>query len=247
MTEFKYLDFNEQVDLFDSRNMNIKDKKKAAVKLQHINYYKIKEFAEPFCTKLENGELDYCGVQFDFIIGRYYQDKYLRMNLFHAIEKIEVSIKSNFSDILGKEAGAYGYLEFSKWCDKEKYCKYYLEDKEKAFKKRLNNYLTYTSNREIMRKIKEIKQRGKEKFPPVWLAVNILMFGDLIHLVELMSKSKLKKLASRYGDITPAQFISWLKTLQLVRNLCAHNENIVDLKLKTKPKIHESCFRVVLF
>ena len=67
--------------------------------------------------------------------------------------------------------------------------------------------------------------------------VNILTFGDLVKIIELLSTSKLKKLANVY-EITGEELLSWLKTLNLVRNLCAHNSNI-DLKLKTTPKIHE--------
>ena len=61
--------------------------------------------------------------------------------------------------------------------------------------------------------------------------VNILTFGDLVKIIELLSTSKLKKLANVYG-ITGEELLSWLKTLNLVRNLCAHNSNIIDLKIK---------------
>ena len=48
MSELIHLEFNEQIQLFKDRNMAFKDELN---ELQHINYYKIKEFAEPFCTK----------------------------------------------------------------------------------------------------------------------------------------------------------------------------------------------------
>ena len=31
------------------------------------------------------------------------------------------------------------------------------------------------------------------------------------------------------------EFISWLKSLNFIRNQCAHNSNIINIKLKTKP------------
>lgn len=237
MTELKHLEFNEQIDLLKSRNMKFNDETKAIETLRHINYYKIKEFAEPFCSK-NNGNLDYGNIAFEYVLKRHRTDKHLRMNLFDAIENIEVSIKTNLSYILGYGTlGPYGYLKFSSWCNREEYCKYYLYDKEKKFKKRIENHLATTTNKEFESK----SETNKKKYPPIWLLINILTFGDLISLLELIATNKLKKLAKQYGeDITGDQLLSWLKTLNLVRNLCAHNSNLVDLKLKTTPKIHNS-------
>ncbi|MEX2947713.1 Abi family protein [Staphylococcus warneri] len=139
--EPKALSFNEQVDLFESRGMIISNKDNAIKKIENIGYYKIKEFAHPLSkvVKDENGESirNYNGVLFDDIITRYYQDKNLRMGLLHAIEKIEVSLKTRISYVIGNANGAFGYLDFSKWCNKKEYCKHYLSYREKAFKREL--------------------------------------------------------------------------------------------------------------
>ena len=34
-------------------------------------------------------------------------------------------------------------------------------------------------------------------------------------------------------------YLSWLETINLIRNLSAHNSNITDMKFMTKPKILE--------
>ena len=57
MNTLKHLNFNEQIGLLISRNMDVKDKEDAVNVLKHINYYKFKEFAEPFCSK-ENDNLN---------------------------------------------------------------------------------------------------------------------------------------------------------------------------------------------
>ena len=236
MSELKHLEFKEQIELLKSRHMVFKDEEKAIEVLQHINYYKIKEFAEPFCS-LQDEKLNYGNISFEYVLKRYRTDKHLRMNLFDAIEYIEVSIKTNLSYILGLDTlGAYGYLNFSSWCNRKEYCRHYLLEKEREFKNKIKKYLLTTTNKEIARKLND----EKKDYPPVWLLINILTFGDLVKLIELLSTSKLKKLAKQYGDISGEQLLSWLKTLNLVRNLCAHNSNLVDLKLKTTPKIHSS-------
>lgn len=46
MNTLKHLNFNEQIGLLISRNMDVKDKEDAVNVLKHINYYKFKEFAD---------------------------------------------------------------------------------------------------------------------------------------------------------------------------------------------------------
>ena len=141
MNTLKHLNFNEQIGLLISRNMDVKDKEDAVNVLKHINYYKFKEFAEPFCSK-ENDNLNYRNIDFKFIVSRYYNDKNLRMNLLHAIEMIEVSVKTNLAFELGKGTlGAYGYLDFKNWSNREEYCKHYLADKSNSFKEKIFKYI----------------------------------------------------------------------------------------------------------
>ena len=100
----KHLSFTEQISRFESRGMSFPDKSKALSKLEHINQYKLKEFAIPFEKSFvnEQGEKDfkYENICFDEVISRFYKDKNLRVHLLHCIEKIEVSVKTKFAHIL---------------------------------------------------------------------------------------------------------------------------------------------------
>lgn len=138
--EPKSLKIEDQLDLFYRRGVFITDKNKALEKLKHISYYRLKDFARPYSSITMYGEvpvLKYSNITFEDIVKRYYQNKNLRINLLHAIEKIEVSIKRNISFILGSRYGAYGYLEFDKWANKKDYKKFELEQKQFYFKKDL--------------------------------------------------------------------------------------------------------------
>lgn len=233
----KHLSFDEQIELFENRGMIISDKKKAKDKLENIGYYKLKEFAFPL-SKIH--EVDgkkvriYENVNFDKVVTRYYQDKNLRIFLLHAIEKIEVSVKTKIAYILGEKYGAYGYLNFSNWCNKEEYCKHYLKDREYKFK----NGLRYKMKQSHSHDIKDRSNLNKDGFPSVWLVLDVLTFGDVLVMLDYMSKKNLVALAKFY-ECSTDELISWLKCLKFVRNICAHNSNIIDLKLKTTPKIKE--------
>lgn len=234
----KHLSFEDQINLFKARGMTISNEHRAKGKLENIGYYKLKEFAYPLSKVIElDGEKQrvYEGVNFDQIVTRYYQDKNLRIFLLHAIEKIEVSLKTKIAYILGERYGPFGYLSFSNWCNKEEYCKHYLNDREYKFKGLLRNKLKQTYSHDI----KDKSNLNKDGYPTVWLVFEVLTFGDVLMLLSYMSKRNLEKLSNCY-NCTPDELLSWLKCLKFVRNICAHNSNIIDLKLKTTPKIKDA-------
>ena len=231
------LDFEQQLDRFIERGMLTEDvfRNKNVKKLETIGYYRLKEFAKPFATKkkLSSGEvhLEYNGVKFNDVVVRYYLDKNLRINMLHAIEKIEVSIKTHLAYILGDRYGAFGYLSFSKWANKLRYSKYDLLEKEYYFKKNLRKSISKTTLDDAKYK----KNQDNEGFPSVWIGINILMFGELVNLIELLPKDDLNKLSDKY-DCRRDELVSWLKTLNFIRNVCAHNSNVIDIKLTTRPR-----------
>ena len=238
---FEHKSYEEQITLLESRSMcfeNDASRNKAINSLSVVSYYKIKEFAKPFAKITKNGTqkiIDYQNTKFEIVISRYYQDKNLRLNLLHAIEDIEVALKTKIAYVLGgSNLNSYGYLNFSNWCNKEEYCKHYLRYSENKFKKNLLIELRKSSNSEINEKLKI----DQSEYPPIWLAVNILTFGQMVNMLELMSVKKLGQISISF-DCENSELISWLKCINLVRNICAHNSNIIDFKFKTVPQLKD--------
>lgn len=218
----------EQVDIFSNRGMKIKDPEFAKNKLKHINYYKLKEYSLPY---MENGT--YKDITFEELIDIFYLDRALRVNLIHNIEKIEISLKTQIAKVLGKY-GPYGYLYFNNWIDKEEYCKHYIKDQEKKFKEQIRKNLNERSN-EIINSFK--KEYPEEKNIPIWMLVEILTLGETINLFKLMAPSLKMDIAKMYNVPSAEFFENWIYKIKLIRNLCAHNMKIYDLKLVQKTKI----------
>lgn len=234
MKEYPFLTFEEQLNLFEKRGLKIKNKERALERIANINYYKLKEFAEPFSIKdEETNEIRYENISFEGIILRFYTDKNLRMYFLDAVEKVEISLKTKIGYILGKEFKSLGYLKFNNWCNKEKYCIYYLRGQEKEFKKKINEYVSSRPTLAIKNFFEENK--GQTDIP-VWFIIELLTFGDLLKLYELMSNKLRKRVAEFYG-LEAKTFESYLKNLKLIRNCSAHNGKIIDLKFKTIPPI----------
>ncbi|MCW6653640.1 Abi family protein, partial [Aerococcaceae bacterium NML210727] len=208
MSVFVHKDFQEQLTILENRNMKINNREKSIRTLQVVSYYKIKEFAHPFVDKSKE-DIDYNGISFELIISRYYQDKNLRISLLHAIEDIEVALQTQISYVLGKDNyGPYGYLNFYTWCNRDEYCGHFLSLKEKEFKKQLKTALYKNKSPEI----KEKMRVDNQKYPPIWLGINLLTFGQLLEMLDLMSNRNLSIISQEYG-CTNLELISWLRCL----------------------------------
>lgn len=149
----------------------------------------------------------------------------------HAIEKIEVSIKTNFSHIMGLKYGAFGYLNFGIWAHRRKYTKFEIEEKQYWLKKNILRSIGKQRSAEFNLS-NNLDQDG---FPTIWLAIDVLTFGDIVIMLDMMNNDILRQIAAKY-HANPEEFLSWIRCLHFIRNICAHNSNLIDVKLKTKPK-----------
>lgn len=66
--------------------------------------------------------------------------------------------------------------------------------------------------------------------------INTLTLGESIHIIKLMSKKRRKEIAD-FFHLNVDVLINWLDLLNLIRNICCHNGNLIDIKLKTTPAI----------
>lgn len=236
MKTIENLGFEQQLDLFETRGMIVNDRDKAIEKIKNIGYYKIKGFSYALCkTEIRNYEdVSFEGVSFDDVVTRYYQDKNLRIYLLHALEKIEVSVKTKMAYVLGSKYGPFGYANFSKWTDRNKHTDSSRREIEKEFCESVKSKINKSNVIDL--KFKNNFQNG---MPTIWLLMDILTFGDMVFLLKLMTRSNVLEISSMY-DLNYDEFVSWLSCLNFIRNVCAHNSNVVDLKLRTKPIIKES-------
>lgn len=248
-----HLSYDEQLQLFKDRGMDgianfssshHSDQNRS---IRTIGYYKLKQYTYPFWNQDSN---KYSHITYDQVIKRYYQDQQLKQCLFQAIGDIEASINSSIAYVLGKK-DPWSYTDFDSWCQKSGYNrflksrirytsnglaynvdKYVLKKEELIFLQRVISKVKRSS----LRDISKFEESSSNVYPSVWLMINTLTFGESIYLFKLMSKKNRKKVADMYHKRVN-DMISWLELLNLIRNICCHNGDLVDISLKTMPKI----------
>lgn len=233
-----HLDYEKQLDKFISRGMLVNNKKKAVERLKHISYYKIKEFsaffANPDGTYKKN-------TYFEAVIQNFYFDKNLRMEFLKCSEKIELSVKNKITYILGAKYGPFGYLKFSSWCDRsiprEK-----VEAEEDKFKRKIKQKMRLFSTNPVIEDF--VKNNPEEEFPSIWRISEILTFGEILHIFEMMSQ-KNKIAVVRSYNLSIEEFVSYVNNIKLIRNLCAHNMAIINIRLKSIPKINSKISEMI--
>ena len=233
-----HLSFQDQLNIFISKGMEIYDFDSALAKIENISYYKIKEFSLPHMDHKGNYKR---GTTFEEVIKNFYQDKNIRIYFLEVIEKIELSVKTKFAYLMGKKYNAFGYLNFNNWCDRNISRQEILRRETKFSNKVKSEISNIKTSINADRYDNPILKKYFSDYPnedklPIWMLTEILTFGEIVYLYETMSLKNRKAIAHSY-NLTLDEFTSWIKNLKLVRNLCAHNTHIINIKFKAVPLI----------
>ncbi|KRL62260.1 Abi family protein [Lactobacillus psittaci] len=245
MSQYKHLSYEEQLELFKKRGISFDEKyyEKSLKDVSTIGYYQLKNYSYPFYD-IENKK--YNSVSFKDIIERYYHDKRFKSAVLHIIEDIEVTLNTRIAYLLGDKYGPFGYLNFKLWCQQEgknKYLKHIKNIDMYVLIKEQNKFCQLILSKGLKSASKDVRQynvnhSNTQPYLPIWLLMNELTLGESIYLFKLMNKTN-KKIISETFNCTIDELVSWLECINLVRNICCHNGNLIDLTLKTTPKIPE--------
>jgi len=112
------LSVDDQIALLRARGMKVEDLARASRVLQHINYYRLRAYWLPFeeTSALHLGEGIHQfrpGTDFDQVVSVYVFDRKLRILLLEAIERVEIAIRTHWSQVLAESHGAHAYLDQS--------------------------------------------------------------------------------------------------------------------------------------
>lgn len=68
---------------------------------------------------------------------------------------------------------------------------------------------------------------------PLWVLVRILSFGKISKFYSLM-KQKEQNAISRKYNLKIAEFKIYLQNLTIIRNICAHDEKLYDIRVRSR-------------
>ena len=219
--------FEEQRDILVNRNVEIENINDAQQLLEDTNYYNLMSYRDLF--GYDNRKNVFIKrVRLSDIKNLYYFDTDLRGFLFKYISYIESSLKTKISYVHSKEYGPVGYRDINNF--------------ERSAYNEVKRGLTY--HEEIMASLKKEIDRSKEDYIiwhlntyedlPFWVAINKMSFSDMSKFYNLLIHSD-KKSVSKYFNAGPYQIKNWLRQLSILRNVCAHQGNLLIWKYQDIP------------
>lgn len=237
-----YLSSQDQVSLLLERGMEISDPKRAEECLSRIGYYRLSAYWYPFrkTRPPAKGEPNNKpivisqfrdGTKFSDCIDLYVFDKKLRLHTLDALERIEIALRTDIALLLGHhhpEAHRHAPLLHGNFTKKIR--NHGTTDHEKWLAKM--DELTNSSKEEFA---KHFKRKYPESYMPIWIAVELWDYGMLSHFFAGMRITDQNKIAHMYGLSSGKTLESWIRYLNVTRNLCAHHSRIWNKPLVITP------------
>ncbi len=227
----KPLTYEEQVErLKNHHGLEIFDDGEAKKILSEVSYYRLSAYAIGLmraddCEKVQEG------ISLNHIFALYQFDSKLRALLYRTIEFLEIKFRTQIAYYIAMHYGAEGYTDSQNF---ETVCKQNGESVFDGILKRFNEEKTRQSNLPIV-------QHHENKYAghyPVWVALELFTFGNLVSLYSIMKTEDRKNLARLY--YTDEQRLkSWVLALVEMRNICAHYGRIYNMPLKQRPKLYK--------
>ncbi|GIO35358.1 hypothetical protein J41TS12_02190 [Paenibacillus antibioticophila] len=211
------LTFEEQVELLHQRGVIIEDRDQAIRCLKRINYYRFTAYTLSFKTN----DKFYTGITFNTILRHYEFDSKLRNLLMEIIEYVEISFRTHIAYLLGHKYGALGYRDPTIFRN-EKHHAEFMRDLDKGIAVSRDLFVSHHLN--------------KYGSFPIWVAVEVLQFSSLSRLFQNLKLEDQRSIARKYYGVHHSEISSWLYSLTVVRNRCAHYNRLFNHPLPIKPK-----------
>ena len=218
---------DEQIKRLKERGMDIDDDDKARDVLLDIGYYRLGFYWFPFektyPNKIARDHHFIDGASFRQAVDLYYLDCEMRNLLAPFLYRIEINLRT----FLIYTVSNY-YKSRPTWFADSRVV-------NSGFVKSLSKTYETISNNEAIK-------RHHQKYPndiyaPAWKTLEYMTFGDIITLLYNLKDNALKeKIADHYGIRNMNVFWSYMNTIRIMRNLCAHGHNIFDLNLQKSIK-----------
>ncbi len=215
--------YAQQLALLRDRGMQIDDQAEAEFYLQHLNYYRLGAYWLPFeSNHTEHRFVE--GTRFRDVLNLYLFDRELRLLTMDAVERFEVSVRSQWAYHLAHRHGPHAHLDSSLAYDVELWAKNLAK-------------LTKEVKRSKETFVRHMVRTYSEQLPPVWAVCEIMTLGLLSQWFNsLRPMGTRDAIAGTYG-IDHKVLESWLHHLTTVRNICAHHARLWNREFTVIPKL----------
>jgi len=218
------LSFEEQAALLMSRGL-IADPALLVNRLKNVNYYRFTGYLHPF--RLDNSDNYKPNTTLERVWRLYAFDRRLRLIIMDAIERIEISVRTQLIYELSHATGAFGYttstgLPKLNTVDYQKWWKSVSDEIGRSKEIFVEHFLK--------------KYGDYHQTLPLWMTGEIMSFGCMLTMYRGVSPG-IKRNIARHYNIPDEVLTSWLQVFNVARNICAHHGRLWNREFGYKPKL----------
>ena len=211
--------------MLKQRGLIVSDEDTALKQLASISYFRLASYWKIFETDEATHQFAN-GTCLEDVISLYTFDRELRSIIFTAIQDIEVALRTRIIHFFSMTHGAFWFMDVSKFNNRN------------IFQTCLDNIQV-----ELSRSKEEFLQEHFAKYsspslPPVWKTLEVVSFGNLSKLYANMKDVEVKKLVAKSVGLPQYTYLeSWMRSLTVLRNCCAHHARTWNRRYPTMPQL----------
>lgn len=222
-----YMTIDEQINFLKTeKNLKFKSEKLAKRILQEVGYYKlINAYKIPFVINNGTNNQYIDNVYFEDIYNLYKFDTELKTIVFEAATNVEINFKSLLSEVISSQYGIKDKI----YLKKENFALDTGKADEYTFAQ-MKKHIKDSIKKQIDNMKPAIKwYNDKYKYFPFWVVVNVLTIGSVSRIYGKLKDSDKITVAKNYK--LPYDYLgSYIRHINLVRNICAHNDVLYRYK-----------------
>ncbi len=231
-----HLSIQQQVALLTQRGLE-GDASLLAIRLKNVGYYRFSTYLHPFRVRNLQGDIgnNYVpGTTLDKVWDHYLFDRKLRFLMMDAIERIEVALRSRIAYHHTANKSPFDYASpayFPNW-------KGYIQSLERVrIQKNKHGHIVPSGKDSVDHFF--ITYGDKHAYLSLWMAVGEMEFGTIVYFYSHSDKNIRKAIAREWSTDTGTLF-TWLTSLRVLRNDCAHHARIWNKTFLTVPRMNNT-------
>lgn len=231
-----YATYAEQVTILRSRGFICADDAAAIELLKTVGYYRLSAYVYPFRELLPPGDQQQQspthfrseqiapGTSLEMVAALWRFDRELRLLVLDAIETIEIGLRSRIASQLGKR-DVFAHLRIGSLNDAA--CNKPARRRAQGVRTQHDEWLSHY-NRAVRAAKEDFVRHNVHKYDqlPIWIALEVLTFGNTVALFNLMKQEDQTAIARELGIKGGSLLAGWLETVNYVRNVAAHHARL---------------------
>lgn len=219
------IDIPEQISILTNRGLVIDNESFAERQFSSISYFRLASYWKPFEVDLNTHKLAK-GTSLNEVLSLYTFDRELRSIIFAAIQDIEIALRTRIIHHFSMKHGAFWFMNASLFSDTEIF--------NKCFSSLQNE--VGRSKEDFL--LEHFKKYDSPPMPPVWKTMEVASFGTLSKLFCNMADVSVKKAVAKSFGLPQYKYLeSWIRSITVLRNCCAHHARVWNRRFPWKPQL----------